>query len=88
MNWRKLYATLQIWTMVGMLSFVTAGCNAVVVIGICRIFFGWNDEISVFGVGLPAFLAMFFVFFKHLPKPLRNAGMLSDDPKKFGPWFK
>ncbi len=88
MNWRRLYATLQIWTMVCMLSFATAGCNAVVVIGICRKIFGWSDEISIFGVGLPAFFVMFVAFVKHLPKPLRSAGMLSNDPKSFGPWFK
>lgn len=88
MNWRRLYATLQIWIMVGMISFATAGCNTVVVIGICRKLLGWNDSVSAFGVGFPAFIVMFIVFAKHLPKPLRKAGMLSDDPEKFGPWFK
>lgn len=39
-------------------------------------------------IGLPFFIVLLIVFVKYLPKPLRKAGMLSDDPEKFGPWFK
>jgi hypothetical protein len=28
------------------------------------------------------------VFVRHLPKRLRKAGILSDDPERFGPCFK
>ncbi|MEJ2768264.1 hypothetical protein [Mycetohabitans sp. B46] len=88
MNWRRLYAMLQIWIMVGLTSFAAAGCNTVVVIGICRKLLGWSDGVSVFGIGFPVFVIQFIVFAKYLPKPLRKAGRLSDDPEKFGPWFK
>jgi len=47
-----------------------------------------DDTIAILSIGLPLFIIFFFVFFKHLPKPLRRAGMLSDNPEKFGPWFK
>jgi hypothetical protein len=56
--------------------------------GICRRVLGWSDNVSVFAVGLPIFIVLLLVFIKFLPKPLRKAGMLSDDPEKFGPWFK
>jgi hypothetical protein len=39
-------------------------------------------------IGLPLFIVLFLVFAKYLPKPLRKAGMLSDDPERLGPWFK
>ena len=88
MNWHRLYATFQIWFVVCLAAGFGAGCNTVVVIGICRKLLGWSDGVSVFGAGIPAFIVMFIVFAKHLPKPLRKAGMLSDDPETFGPWFK
>ncbi|WP_414448370.1 hypothetical protein AB4851_03055 [Burkholderia sp. 22PA0099] len=88
MNWRRLYATLQIWIMVSMISLATAGCNTALVIGICRKLLGWNDSIAFFGIGPLTFTVMFILFAKYLPKPLRAAGMLSDDPKEFGPWLK
>ncbi|WP_155628548.1 hypothetical protein [Burkholderia territorii] len=47
-----------------------------------------SDNVSVFAVGLPFFIVLLIVFVKYLPKPLRKAGMLSDDPEKFGPWFR
>jgi hypothetical protein len=88
MNWRRLYATLQICFMVCLVSAATSGCYAVVVIGICRKVLGWSDNVSVFAVGLPAFIILLLVLIKLLSKPLRKAGMLSDEPEKFGPWFK
>ncbi|HEX7685884.1 MAG TPA: hypothetical protein VF446_20485 [Trinickia sp.] len=88
MNWKRLYATLQIWLMVFLVSAAAAGCYAVVVIGICRRLIGLSDNVSVLAIGLPVFIIILLVFIKYLPKPLRKAGMLSDDPSKFGPWFK
>jgi len=88
MNWRRFYATFQIWFTVGLSSAFGAGCYAVVIIGICRKVLGVSDVIAVFGVGLPSFIALMLFLIRLLPTPLRRAGMLSDDPITFGPWFR
>ncbi len=88
MNWKRLYTTLQIWVMVCLASVFSAGCWSFLVAGLCRIAFELGDNESMLLIGLPLFIVLFPVFAKYLPKPLRKAGMLSDDPEKFGPWFK
>jgi hypothetical protein len=70
------------------MSVASSGFYAVIVIGICRRVMGLSDNISVFWIGLPFFIILTLVFAKYLPKPLRKAGMLSDDPETFGPWRK
>jgi hypothetical protein len=47
-----------------------------------------SDVVSVFAIGLPFFIVLLAAFVKYFSKPLRKAGMLSDDPERFGPWFK
>jgi len=88
MNWKRLYATFQIWFMVCLASLFSAGFWSFLVAGLCRITFKLGDNESMLLIGLPLFVVLFLLFAKHLPKPLRKAGMLSDDPSKFGPWFK
>ena len=88
MNWKRFYATLQIWFMVCLASGFSAGFWSFVVAGLCRIAFKLGDDESMLLVGLPLFVVLFLVFAKYLPTPLRKAGMLSDDPERFGPWFK
>lgn len=88
MNWRRLYATSQIIGVVGGISVGAAGFYAVIVIGICRKLIGLTDNVAVFVVGLPFFIILLAIFVKYLPNQLRKAGMLSDDPVRFGPWFK
>ncbi|WP_155747153.1 hypothetical protein [Burkholderia territorii] len=88
MNWRRLYATVQIWLVVCLVSVFSTGCYTVVVIGICRKLIGLSDGISVFAIGLPFFMVLLILHIRLSPKPLRKAGMLSDDPEKFGPWFR
>ncbi|WP_157645019.1 hypothetical protein [Burkholderia ubonensis] len=88
MNWRRLYATTQIYGVVGGVAVGGAGCWSFLVAGLCRIAFDLGENESMLLIGLPLFIILFFVFVKHLPKSLRKAGMLSDDPEKFGPWFK
>ncbi|WP_153100238.1 hypothetical protein [Paraburkholderia hayleyella] len=87
-NWRRLYAVTQIIGVVGGISIGGAGFYSVIIIGLCRKVIGLGDSISVFAIGLPFFIILLLIFIKHLPKPLRKAGMLSDEPEKFGPWFK
>ncbi|WP_157658636.1 hypothetical protein [Burkholderia ubonensis] len=88
MNWRRLYATTQIYGVVGGVAVGGAGCWAFLVAGLCRIAFDLDDNESMLLIGLPFFIVLLIVFVKYLPKPLRKAGMLSDNPEKFGPWFK
>ncbi|WP_193099934.1 hypothetical protein [Burkholderia sp. Z1] len=88
MNWRRLYAVSQIVGVVGGASIAASGFYAVIVIGICRKLIGLGENISVFAIGIPFFIVVLAVFVKYLPRHLRKAGMLSDDPEKFGPWFK
>lgn len=88
MNWRRLYSTIQIFVTVCLASAVGAGCWSFLISGIFRFVFKMDENVALLLIGLPLFLIFFFVFAKYLPKPLRKAGMLSDDPEKFGPWFK
>jgi hypothetical protein len=87
-NWRRLYAVSQIVGAVGGISFSASGFYAVIAIGICRKLIGLTENVSVFAIGLPCFLVLLAVFIRYLPNHLRKAGMLSDDPSRFGPWFK
>ncbi|WP_144265883.1 hypothetical protein [Pandoraea sp. SD6-2] len=88
MNCQRLYAAAQRIGVVGGISVAGAGFYAVVVIGICRRVIGLNDNVSVFAIGIPFFIVVLAVFLKYLPARLRRAGILSDTPEKFGPWFK
>jgi hypothetical protein len=87
-NWRRLYAVIQIVGVVGGISVGGAGFFAVIVIGVCRKLIGLDDDVAIFAIGLPFFVVLAVVFAKYLPGRLRKAGMLSDDPARFGPWFK
>ncbi|MDR5823707.1 hypothetical protein [Caballeronia sp. LZ043] len=88
MNWRRLYAVIQILGTVGCISIAAAGLYSVILIGICRRLIGLSENVSVFAIGIPSFLLLLTVFVRYLPAHLRKAGMLSDAPEKFGPWFK
>jgi len=88
MNWRRLYATVEIWVTVGLFSLFGAGCWSFLIAGLCRIAFRLGDDESMLFIGLPLFILLSACFFRLLPKPLRKAGILSDEPEKFGPWFK
>jgi hypothetical protein len=87
-NWRRACATFQIWFVVLLASLFVAGCNAAVVVGVCRLVLKLSDDVSVFWIGIPVLLIQLPIFFRYLQKPLRTAGMLSDNPERFGPWFK
>lgn len=88
MNWRRAYATLQIWFVVFLVSTFAGACSAIMVIGICRLVLKLSDDVSAFWIGVPVFLIQLSIFRKYLQKPLRAAEMLSDKPERFGPWFK
>lgn len=88
MNWRRLYATVEITVTVGLFALFGAGCWSFVTAGLCRIIFKMDEKVAMLLIGLPLFFVLLIVFVRALPKPLRKAGILSDEPEKFGPWFK
>jgi hypothetical protein len=88
MNWRRLYATIDIWSTVGLFSLFGSGCWSFLVAGLCRLLFKLEENMAMLCIGLPLFIALTTVFIRALPKHLRKAGILSDEPKTFGPWFK
>ena len=88
MNWCRVYAALQIYVMVFLVATIGAGCWSFLVAGLCRVTFNLDEDIAFLALGLPLFLTLMVVFIRLLPKHLRKAGMLSDDPERFGPWFK
>lgn len=88
MNWRRAYAAFQIWFTIYLASAIGAGCWSFLVAGLCRLAFGLDEETALLSIGLPLFVILLLVFIRFLPKPLRAAGMLSDEPNRFGPWFR
>jgi hypothetical protein len=74
--------------MLGLTAFVGAAAWAFVVSGIARIAFKLSDNEAMIFAFLPLFLVLFIYFGKKMRTPLTKLGMLSDDPSKFGPWFR
>jgi hypothetical protein len=88
MNWSRLYATFQIWLTVCVASMVGAAFWSLLLVGACRLVFGMDESVAMSFICIPAFLLLTIIFVRFLPKDLRKAGMLSDAPVNFGPWFK
>lgn len=86
MNWRRLYAVLQIQLMVLLTAMIGAGCWSFLVAGLCRVMLKLDEDMALLAIGLPLFIVLLIVLIRLLPKQLRKAGMLSDDPVRFGPW--
>lgn len=88
MNWKRLYAAVQT-TCVVWGSAISAGIIlAMLATGLCRYVFNFEEKPAMLFVFLPVFLVLTTYWIKKLPDRLRKAGMLSDEPERFGPWFK
>lgn len=61
---------------------------AMLITGACRFAFGLDEKAAMLFVFSPSCLGLIFYWVRRLPSRLRKAGMLSDDPESFGPWFK
>jgi len=88
MNWKRLYATVQtvcvVWG-----SAVGAGIIvATLATGLCRYVLNLDEKPAMLFVFCPLFLALVAYWVRTLPLRLRKAGMISDEPERFGPWFK
>ena len=88
MNWKRLYAFVQ---MTGVVwgSAVGAGIIfAMLATALCRFALNIDEKPAMLFVFCPVFPVLMVYWVKKLPSRLRKAGMLSDNPEKFGPWFK
>ncbi|MCJ1880740.1 hypothetical protein [Pseudomonas nitroreducens] len=88
MNWQRLYAIVQIF-LVHIVSWVLSVVFfAYVFSAVAKLIFGLEEKVSYLYCGVPAVLLFSVVYCLYMPASLRKAGVLSDDPRKFGPWFK
>lgn len=87
MNWSRLYAKLQRLVVVGCMSILSGGW-ALLVAGIFKVVFKLDEKVAILYLGLPLFLLILIWSLIYLPRALRKAGMLSDEPSSFGPWLK
>ena len=62
MSWRRVYAVFQIWFVLLLASAFAAGCNTVVVVGICGLVLKLSDDVSVFLVGIAVFYSAANIF--------------------------
>ncbi len=88
MNWARLYSTLQIWFAVCIASMTGAVFWSFLLTGGVRWVFGMDENSAMLFVCLPSFIVLMFWLVPRIPKDLRGAGLLSDEPERFGPWFR
>ena len=74
MNWRRLYATVQIWLTVGSLALGSAVLYSVIVVGVCRKMLDVRENIAIYWIGLPLLIVLSVWFALILPRHLRKAG--------------
>lgn len=87
MNWSRLYAKLQRLVVIGSMCLLSGGW-AFLIAGICKVAFELQEKIAILCIGLPLFFLTVIWGGIYLPNALSKAGMLSDEPSSFGPWFK
>ncbi|OBR47919.1 hypothetical protein A6456_38215 [Paraburkholderia tropica] len=88
MNWRRLYATMDLCITVGLFAAFIAAFWAFFLTGICRFLFHRGDSTGMQNVFVPAAILLFLLLVKLLPRWLRKMGLLNDSPSRFGLWFK
>lgn len=88
MNWRRLYATLEISVTTGLFSMFISAFFDFLISGIFRIWLKLGDDEAMLKIFAPVAIVLFIVLVKRLPRSLRKMGIISDPPDRFGPWFK
>lgn len=88
MNWQRLYVTLQIKILVGSIAIGSGICWGVAIDALSQFMFDLDKFSALYWIGIPSSILITVMSFLCLPKALKKTGMLSDDPEKFGPWFK
>lgn len=88
MNWQRLYAVVQIFLVHAISWVLSVVFFAYVISALAKLIFGIEEEKSYFYCGVPALLVFSVMYFFYMSASLRKAGVLSDEPRKFGSWFK
>ena len=88
MNWKRLHALVQTICVVWGAAIGAAIFWALVVTGLCRFAFKLDEKPAMLLIFCPVCIALVAYWVRRLPARLGKAGMLSDDPSRFGPWFK
>ncbi|MCG5075169.1 hypothetical protein [Paraburkholderia tagetis] len=88
MNWNRLYAFVQSTCVVWGASIGAGIFWAMVVTGLCRFAFKLEEKPAMLFIFCPVCIVLVAYWVRKLPARLSKAGMLSDDPSRFGPWFK
>jgi hypothetical protein len=88
MNWKRLYALVQATCLVWGSAVGAGVIIATLVTGLCRFAFNLDEKPAMLFVFCPLCLVLVVYWVRRLPSRLRKAGMISDKPDKFGPWFK
>lgn len=88
MNWRRLYATLEVGFTASLFSLFISVFFAFLISGIFRISLRLGDDEAMLKVFVPTVIILFIALMRFMPKSLRKMGIISDSPDRFGPWFK
>jgi hypothetical protein len=87
-NYARLYSVFQ-RVIVYLAAWVaSAFVFAVVAAGIAKTIFNFDEVASLLWVGGPSLILLSILFYTYMPGSLKKAGVLSDEPKSFGSWFK
>jgi hypothetical protein len=87
-NWRRLYATLEVGFTTSLFSLFISVFFAFLISGIFRISLRLGDDEAMLKVFVPTAIILFIVLMRFMPKSLQKMGIISDSPDRFGPWFK
>ena len=88
MNWKRLYATIEIGFTVGLGALFVAVSTSIIITVLCNKIFAVSGNQAMIFVAMPTFLFFLILFLIKLPETFRKQGILSDRPDEFGPWFK
>lgn len=88
MNWRRLHATLQSTSVVWGSAVGASIFFAMLATRLCRLAFKLAEGPAMLFLFCPLCLLLVVYWFRALPPRPRAAGMINDDPWRFGPWFR
>lgn len=87
-NWKKLYSVIKAAVMISLVSAFGSLFWSFVFMAMINEYLELDDDAAMMFIFIPTFIGLFFLLLIKMERPLRRAGMLSDDPERFGPWFK
>ena len=88
MNFRKLYAAIEVFITVSIFSSLISGFwSLIITIGI-KIYFVVDEDTWLKTIFLPTCLFLYVLSFRPLERYLRRRSLISEELYKFGPWIK